>query len=319
MEFIGKKFFFNKNKLKNSESLNELWSVNSLITSVSKVESFADFSISNFENTFQKILNSCEPTEYVLRHVKQYALDSKYSPSVASANFVHLFANDLCQLYIGSLSSEQTKRNMIFTAPCNFLFAPLNRDAEVFIKKYLLPKDWNCEIYDTNTKLELVDEFSLRAGQYINVPRNGNCIDSQKDQSPSDSYIYDFTTEKPVIWLRLASNATAFYQWVFDKDTLKPSFMSSSSLAQTRYETIIQVINSFRESGENVEKYLDVLESLTANPLHHIRWAATQELFEANQTRGINAVKKLIDDTHPHVKKAAIEALIQLRNYGVVV
>jgi hypothetical protein len=317
MKISENKLCFNKNRLKNNIALDGLTSVKHLADKISKLEKLADFSVFDFEDEFEKIVGNGEATDFILNHVQQYASDSRYSPSVASTEFAHLLVNDLCQLYVGFLKPEQTMRNIIFTAPCNFLFAPLSPDSELRVKKYLLPKDWNCEVYDVNAELILTDEYSVFTRQIINVPRNGDCVNSQHDRALSDSYIYDFSVEKPIIWLRLASQATSPYQWVFDKTSLKPSFMSSSAIAHTRYETIIQMISSFHAIGVTNEVYLQALESLTKSPLHHIRWLAAQELFEANQERGISVVKELVDDIHPHVKKAAAGAIIQLQNAGI--
>lgn len=311
------KSFFTGNRI-NNPALADLTSIARLTDAIGKTRMISQFSVGDFENEFLDIAQSGDLIKFILRQAERYAMEDGYSPPVTSPDFVHLLVNDLCQLYIGTLHPQQTARNITFTSPCNFLFAPLSPNVDLYIKKYKLPDDWVNEVFDAGQKLTLVDEFTIGNGECINISRNGPCLESIADGGTQDHFVYDFRVDQPLTWLRLASQAPAKYQWVFDKDTLHPVFLSSSSVAQTRFETIIQMISSFHESGMATEKHADVLESLTLNPLHHIRWQATQVLFDVDHLRAISVIQRLENDAHPHVANAAIASLQQLRQAGLL-
>jgi hypothetical protein len=308
---------FTGNRLKDID-LDGLPLLQRLIADIAGISHLADFSVDRFAPALQEIVDSHEIPALLRNHLERYSSDPRYTPVVASNEYVHILTNDLCQLYIGTLQPAQTSRRVMFTSPCNFLFAPISRGAELRVVRYRLPNDWRGDQYEPAAQLTLVDEFTVGAGQLVNISRNGACLDGQGDGVAGDLYLHDFIVDAPIVWLRLASQASAPYQWVFDKDTLRPSFMSCSSVAHTRNETIIGLLNSFQESGSFKDDYLDVLQELTRSPLHHIRWSATQALFSANMERGLQAVDNMAKDPHPQVMRAAHASIQQLKQAGVI-
>lgn len=94
------------------------------------------------------------------------------------------------------------------------------------------------------------------------------------------------------------------FTWSFDRTSLKPWNISGAHLLDDQIMTALEALEHLGgvEHAGTIEHYLDARS-------HHVRWKALQTLNAVAPERALLAFDRFLTDPHPHIRKAASEAL----------
>jgi len=198
-------------------------------------------------------------------------------------------------IYLPLISYHQDEPlNSIVTQSIFSILTPIN--VPFVVESYLLPENWNSEIFDPTVKLQLDSTRILNPGEVLEIGPGRTA--------------FHFRFHAPTIILKLQDQTvTQPYEWSFDVQT-RIAWQSISSHPKDSYaQHLCLAAKKLRD-----ERLVDPLVALLNHQRHFIRWSAAQALGAYGHKHGINALSCLVNDHHPHIAKAATMALKRLHD-----
>jgi hypothetical protein len=172
------------------------------------------------------------------------------------------------------------------------VLTPINR--AVSIDRYSLPEGWNCEVFDPSVQLSHEERFVLRPGEVLEIVPNGP--------------IFGFRFSEETILLKLQSTEIyAPFEWSFDSTTYRAWQIISAEPKDSYAHHLCMAAKGLR-SGQ----FGPSLARLLAHDQHHVRWAAAQALGGISRDAGVDALRRLTQDKHPHLARNARQILEKL-------
>jgi hypothetical protein len=98
-------------------------------------------------------------------------------------------------------------------------------------------------------------------------------------------------------------------RWTFDGKTLESVQASAGDVTNSRIEFAMKVLTMMP-----VPASADALERLATHPLHFVRWSAIRQLGLLSPSRASRWLETACEDKHPHVRRAARQNLLRLRD-----
>ncbi len=121
------------------------------------------------------------------------------------------------------------------------------------------------------------------------------------------------------IMMTLSERTATPFSWGFDRATLTPLFVSSTSQSITRVKTLIDVISSFHGTVHQAADPTPFLLQVGDHPLHFLRWGACQVLAKTDLASAVPLIRRLSEDPHPNVRRAAGAALARVEGHAATV
>lgn len=120
---------------------------------------------------------------------------------------------------------------------------------------------------------------------------------------PGRTVLSDVRTSGVTVLLTLYGRPECAITWGYDPNTLLPVRPYSSTLHSSRLEYALALLG---EIGHfDAAASLESAKSLLDHPVYFVRWRALHALNELSAPDAIEALERLCDDPHPHVRSAA--------------
>jgi hypothetical protein len=113
--------------------------------------------------------------------------------------------------------------------------------------------------------------------------------------------------DEPSFVAVLASVPVAVLSWEYDLDSGVPARAVSGSTAASRLEATARLLGELGDPS-----CVPALAELAHHPHHFVRWAAVRAVAVLDPMRGVELLRRAVEDEHPHVRKAACAALRQI-------
>jgi hypothetical protein len=155
---------------------------------------------------------------------------------------------------------------------------------------YALPEGMVIDEFDKNLELTLQSRQTLSPEEPVYVDHRHQTVDLYSEID--GDYIIKAISPS---WQRFA--------WSFDRHTLKPRNLASQDMsddmAMTALEALVHIGNA--DSAR-------IAESLLSAQSHYVRWKAFQVLNELAPQRARVHLHSFLNDSHPHIRRAAARA-----------
>lgn len=158
---------------------------------------------------------------------------------------------------------------------------------------YKLPPHLQREVFDPAIRPTSAGKHVLRPGQTLRISSGVDLID------------WHVTT--PVILLRLISAPTESIQWTFRKNPIRPWFVASVDPGATQLSALCAYFSAAHDAVAATS-----IADLRLHRNHQVRWEAAQALWKIDRNLGLDALRERLNDTHPHVRNAAIRTMAKL-------
>jgi len=157
------------------------------------------------------------------------------------------------------------------------------------VEHYLLPAALDRAVFSAGVELERCDDFDVRTGEVLAIAPGRD--------------VYRVRVARPGVVLKLASRPVVPFEWSFDELTLR----SWQSICAIPGETnLVHACRAAAALGEH--ELVEPLGEVVHHERHMLRWEALRSLCLLDRTAGLAAVEDLCDDSHPHVRRAALRA-----------
>lgn len=200
-----------------------------------------------------------------------------------SGKFVILYSIGDVQLSIVRYTSQTSH---IYSAPNNFIQAKISRGSA------------KCDFYCPS---HAIRDSVFNENVTLNLESSKIIHDNSLVSKSVDSIIdlHDFSTS-PIMFLRIAQKPIGDFEWAFDRLTFRAHSYSTIRLAESNICSLLDLMSAVNspESTKHIEMFVN-------HELHFVRWKAIQAIGKCNGARGIELVKRALDDQHPHVRQAA--------------
>jgi hypothetical protein len=234
--------------------------------------------------------------EMVREYLCSFADSESRGPRQASGNFMSLIPDALAKksgdLFSLGLSLHETGiAESIANLTAFTLVSPLN--GPVSIDRFQIAGDWQIDTFDPSIHLVHVEQTTCNAKEVVSLAPGTNA--------------YAFNFSSTIVCLKVQSQPVIPFEWSFDANTLKAWQLTSSMQVDTKAEHSCIRARAVRDSRAAPE-----LAALTRHPRHFVRWAAAQALGQISPEMGVQALQALTGDMHPHVSRAASNALSRI-------
>lgn len=190
-----------------------------------------------------------------------------------------------------SVALFDTARRFIHALPFVAFYVPLN--SELVAERYRLPEGFRNDVFDPSLKLERSDTVKVRQRELLALETN--------------HFAYDFHVPHPFPVLRFVSASQRPLEWLFSKSTLQAWQANDADLGSTQLRVAAYVLGKIAHHSS-----IEPLRRLAGHPHHAVRWAAIQNLGRLSRSEALTKIREAINDTHPHVRRAAQKTLEQL-------
>lgn len=236
----------------------------------------------------QLVFESGEIAEAANRELKKIADDPSYlSMNDWDPHNLILANRKHWQLRIGlyTRSSE-----LLYSLPYHMMVAVIG-STELVVDHYVLPGAVEKSVFEPSTKVDLIERRIHRPGDMFEV-------DSRKD-------IVDARIDVPVAAVKLNSSIHASQQWAFSRAT----GIAIQGIASNPLESdLVSIARALGAMGR--ECSVESVLALSSHSSHFVRWAAVQSLAKLAPEEAVAKLKKFAaEDSHPHLKKSAMQAL----------
>ncbi len=160
-------------------------------------------------------------------------------------------------------------------------------------KYHIVGRFDNPDVFDPEATLELVSS-SPDDGAHV-------C------QTKFEPYIYDWHSPTPLLLAQLVVYPSSSQVWFFRRETLRAAFPVVGRMEFSSFVLLSRMVASLNE-----KRALPMLQDLSENPSHVVRWAAIQAIGKLDGAAGRDALRRALVDNHPHISSAAAKALAKL-------
>lgn len=192
-----------------------------------------------------------------------------------------------------AVSLFEKPRRYIHTLPSYAMYAPVGTQGLRY-EQYRLPPEYRNEVFNPAVRIERVLADTVEPGQVL-------CLHS-------DTFVYDFLIEEPLLIVKFTSGGLQTLEWLFHKDSLTAWQANDSELGATQLRVAAYVMGRLAHQFS-----LEPLNLLATHPHHAVRWAAIQNLGRLSRTAALAKLEQAAEDPHPHVRQAAAKTLQQIK------
>ena len=193
--------------------------------------------------------------------------------------------------YAISLALIEESPHSLFLYPQHYMARNVGH-APLTVRRYTPDRPIKNDLYDPDVRLELRDEIELQPGQ--SIERNGY-TDVLDWESPG-------TTGHV---LRLHSEGLGYYEWAFDRKTLKPSGATVLDSFSSQVTTAMQMLAAL---GVPVDR--EFIDMGLASPYFHVRWETLKMISRLAPERTQETIEQLKNDPHPAIRKAVERTVV---------
>jgi HEAT repeats len=191
-------------------------------------------------------------------------------------------------LYDVALSYHRKTPASIVTNCFYGLVCTLNTAMQV--EHYKLPANWAPDVFSSSTRLQRLDDVTYEPRQVFKLTPG---LDA-----------YRFKIQGCALVLKITSRAVLPFEWSFDEETLEAWQSISTSHRETN------LIHACRGAAALDDlRFVQPLLSLLGHERHNVRWEALKAVSRLDRNAAWGGLTKLVDDTHPHVARAAKRAI----------
>ncbi len=176
----------------------------------------------------------------------------------------------------------------------DMIIAPLMAWGATFTR-YLEPPAPATNTLDRSGELQLMGDQSVPFGR---------CTHFKAGQ---DIFIIQSSTGFPSLVACLSSTVTLTTRWEYDITTCQRIRVMAADHSVSRLQLLASVLAEMRDP-----QGVAALEGLMEHPAHYVRWAALQAVMCLDREYGISLLKKATNDSHEHVRSAAVRSLAKL-------
>jgi hypothetical protein len=231
--------------------------------------------------------------------LSRFTTDSEYTPQrLRGADICVVETGDI-QVNIGAIDEKAASNPNLFSLPSDLIL--MNLGGESFsVILHEIPDGCDITVFDQTQSLGLGAEVEMGRGKAILIP--------------ADRYVPEFRISQPAIVLKIFSIRQHALGWVYNKESLKPLFASSSSNEASRLQVASRLLAMWaKEFGAN-QASIEILKNIASHQAHFVRWTAIQCLFEVAPDIGKEFLRHALSDQHLHIRRAANSSWARL--YG---
>jgi hypothetical protein len=187
--------------------------------------------------------------------------------------------------YAISLALIETPSPSLFLYPQHYMARNVGR-TPLTVRRYTPDRPIRNDIYDPDVRLDLAEERELQPGEAIE--RNGYTDVLDWESPESTGHV-----------LRLHSEGLGYYEWAFDRQSLKPSGATTLDSFSSQVTTAMQMLTALGVpvDGEFIEMGL-------ASPYFHVRWETLKMINRLAPERTQETLERLKSDPHPAIQRA---------------
>jgi len=164
-------------------------------------------------------------------------------------------------------------------------FSPVN--SVMHADRYLLPQDWNCDVFDPTVRAVFDGTIKINPGDVFEIRPDNIC--------------YHFKFYEPTAILKIQSiQKFRRFEWSFDANT---GLAWQQIAVQPKDSYVEHLCMAARSLNDN--RLIAPLEHLLTYPTHNIRWSAAQALGSMSKELGVDALRHLAADLHPQIAETA--------------
>lgn len=161
--------------------------------------------------------------------------------------------------------------------------------------RYREPPGPATKTLDRSGQLELVGDESVPFGH------------SNYFKAGEDVFVIQNSTELPSLVACLSSTVTLTTRWEYDIATRQRIRVMAADHSVSRLQLLASVLAEMQDP-----RAVTALVGLMDHPAHYVRWAALQAVICLDHEQGMSLLKKATNDSHEHVRSAAIRSLAKL-------
>lgn len=153
---------------------------------------------------------------------------------------------------------------------------------------------------------DVLDPSKTLVTEGVKVYGRGDCVFMTAGET-----VLDFLhADAPAVLVAVFSEPVHNVSWGYDPATLSPAKMYQATLRDTRVRYALEIVLEFSDVWKaRGDGLVDSVETLTGHPSHAVRWSALRALDALDSKRGTIALRRALDDPHPHLAQVAREAL----------
>lgn len=247
-------------------------------------------SLANAKENLTRFLQSSEPVAIMNKCVLKLAEHPDADPPFMREGHIML-CNDFGGLIIALGKTEAAKpTSPLYSSTAEALIGAIS-DEGFSYRLHDTPDEWNPDVFSPD--IEIGPPDTLRCGK-------GEAVVA------STSMVYDYASNDAIV-LKVVAPSRIGLMWEFDRETRKALRVHASTLESTTLSFILKFLSKYGNSDS-----VRAIDHLLAHPFHHVRWDVAKALGQLDIDALSNALTKLKDDPHPHIKAASQKMLAQL-------
>jgi hypothetical protein len=186
-----------------------------------------------------------------------------------------------------------TKPSDLLNTPGVDRFTVFRSPAPVMIDRYRISGRFDPDVFDPGATLELDKSWQ----------DDGSCL----YQSRAEPFVHDYHAPAPILVAQLVRYPASSQIWFFHRETRRAAFPVVGYMELSSYVLLSRMIAAMGE-----RRALPLLEELTANGSHVVRWAAIQAIGKLDGAAGRAQLQRALSDPHPHISSAAAKTLAKI-------
>lgn len=193
-----------------------------------------------------------------------------------------------------SLLTRLVSRQFVHTTTAYEMLAPLfPMQASIPFTFWTLPPEYRNDVFDSEIRIRESENGLLRRGEVL-------CL--------RPGQVFDLAVRESACLLRFSSSPETELEWLFSRETNRAWRATDADMRDTQARVSALTLGRLAKRTS-----VDALLALAAHRNHAVRWTAIQSLGRVSRTAAVEQLEKTASsDPHPHLRKAAMNALAHI-------
>lgn len=278
--------YFNKI---NRDRLEQIPSLGNLAKIIQERDSF---DIKGLQKEMEKMIKNNFVTSFLDYELHKFNNNSNYFPPASSFSSINLIDCKTVTLNLMSLLdvdySSKKKSNAYSSDIILTSLSQKNINFDLFEQSSPYPLD----ILDISKKIKFKKNISLKFSESIFLGKQRDIAKFSPNKG-NDSFFF----------LMLISKEEAPFVWEYTNDGI-PQRLISGNKQSSRLEHTCDLLGKI-----GCLDSIPVLEKFIEHDNFNVRWEAVKSIMSISTDRGVTVLKNLVNDKHPHIRKAAKNSL----------